>query len=145
MVYESNRIVDDLQNRYKKLGLSQTKLAKLTGYQQTRLSVYFSYVTIPRLNAVIKIAEALGLKVYIKSTNEAECISESIGSVDDFYKVLTAYRKSHNVTYKQLGERTGHATCYCAEVCRVKRAMRLDICIDVLKALDLCLDLEEVV
>lgn len=62
-LWESRRVVRDLQTVMLAKGITQKELADLTGFSQSQISLFFSHAHSPTLVTVNKIASALGVVV----------------------------------------------------------------------------------
>ena len=63
-------IVNALVEQRNNLGISQRDLAMLCGLPQSSVAMIESYVTMPKLDTLIKIMQPLGLKLSVAQTKE---------------------------------------------------------------------------
>lgn len=69
MVTEQTKLkfIRDLQRIRLKKGITQTKLSEMTGVRQTAISRLEKGETNPRIDTVVKIAHALGMKIVLET------------------------------------------------------------------------------
>lgn len=71
-----NRLVDQIVNERIKQGLSQRDLAKKSGLKQPAIARFETLETLPTISTLVKITNALNLKVHALSENDIAEIEE---------------------------------------------------------------------
>jgi transcriptional regulator with XRE-family HTH domain len=64
------RMVSDIVNKRRMLGLTQGEVAKMAGLTQAQVARLENSSQIPRVDTLIKVAVALGMKVKLNETDE---------------------------------------------------------------------------
>lgn len=141
LIYKPEQAMQILKKRCKEKDLRYVTVAESLGYAESRLAMYFSGKTLPRIEAFINLAHRLDMAVMIYSECNVPFSVADITDYKDLYQELTEYRKACKISYKMLGESTGRRETYYSSVFSYKRSMRLDIFLEMLSVLNLRLDL----
>lgn len=111
-------IIETIVKTRKNKGLSQKQVAELTGLKQPAIARIENNANSPQLDTLIKIVDALGLKIEVKDVKENE-IQEALDKVtiiaDELFDAF--YTKAHSFTqnsdiYRYQGGNTSENKSY---------------------------------
>ena len=136
-------MVQRLRELREQMGISQEKLAVLTGLTARRIYSYERESTEPDIETLALLASFFGVTIdYLVGREESYCDKEKDSSLDltKFGPHIEQYRNEKAMTRSELAEKVGITTAYLAVIESGAKIPRLETCIKILNALNASAD-----